>query len=125
MPPKAAERVAWARKRQNNIRRSEHMNYHSLLELLAQEDAVCRQLQTKVNILSALRQVEEEGREETAAQKERRKSLRERLIRDVTDLSRSVAPLRLAIGARIMELQAAAESVIRGEIERQDHDGEG
>ena len=101
------------------------MNDHSLLELLAQEDAVCRQLQTKVNILSALRQVEEEGREETAAQKERRKSLRERLIRDVTDLSRSVAPLRLAIGARIMELQAAAESVIRGEIERQDHDGEG
>lgn len=100
------------------------MNDHSLLELLAQEDAVCRQLQTKVNILSALRQVEE-GREETAAQKERRKSLRERLIRDVTDLSRSVAPLRLAIGARIMELQAAAESVIRGEIERQDHDGEG
>lgn len=100
------------------------MNYHSLLELLAQEDAVCRQLQTKVNILSALRQVEEEGREETAAQKERRKSLRERLIRDVTDLSRSVAPLRLAIGARLMELQAAAERVIQAELERGERNGE-
>ena len=35
------------------------MNYQSLLELLAQEDAICRKLQVKINILSAIRQVED------------------------------------------------------------------
>lgn len=101
------------------------MSYHSLLELLAQEEAVCRQLQTKANILSALWQVEEEGREETAAQKERREAQKERLGKEVADLSWSLVPLRAAIGARITGLQTMAKSVARGEIERQDHDGEG
>lgn len=71
------------------------MNYQSLLELLAQEDAICRKLQTKINILSAMRQVEEEQKEVPAAQKARRE-----------------------------DLQAAAESVIRAELERSGSDGE-
>lgn len=100
------------------------MNYQSLLELLAQEDAICRKLQTRINILSAIRQVDEEGREETAEQKERRENLRKRMTKEVMDLSQVVDPLRVAIGARIMELQAAAESVIRAELVRRDSDGE-
>ena len=100
------------------------MNYTSLLELLKEEDAVCRKLQTRINILSAIRQVDEEGREETAEQKARRDDLQKRLARDVMELSRAVDPLRVAIGARIMELQAAAESVIRAELERSSSDGE-
>lgn len=100
------------------------MNYQSLLELLAQEDAVCRQLQTKINILSAIRQVEEEGKEASAEQKARRADLQKRLTRDVMDLSRAVDPLRVTIGARLMELQSAAESVIRTEMERSENDGQ-
>lgn len=99
------------------------MNYMSLMELLKEEDAVCRKLQTKINILSAIRQVEEEGREETEEQKERRVNLQKRLTREVMELSRLVDPLRVALGARIMELQAAAESVIRAEMERSGEDG--
>ena len=94
------------------------MNYQSLLELLAQEDAICRKLQTKINILSAMRQVEEEQKEVPAAQKARREDLQKRLTMEVMDLSRAVDPLRVALGARLMELQAAAESVIRAELER-------
>lgn len=100
------------------------MNYQSLLELLAQEDAICRKLQVKINILSAIRQVEEDGKEATEAQKARRDDLRQRLTGEVMDLSRAVDPLRVAIGARIMELQAAAESVIRAELVRRESDGE-
>lgn len=100
------------------------MNYQSLLELLAKEDAVCRKLQTKINILSAIRQVDEEGREETAEQRERRDDLQKRLTRDVMDLSRAVDPLRVAIGARLMELQATAERVIQAELERGERNGE-
>lgn len=99
------------------------MNYMSLMELLKEEDAVCRKLQTKINILSAIRQVNEESRVETTEQKARRDDLQKRLTRDVMDLSRAVDPLRVAIGARIMELQAAAESVIRAELERSGGDG--
>lgn len=100
------------------------MNYQSLVELLAKEDAVCRKLQTKINILSAIRQVDEEGREETEEQRERRDDLQKRLTRDVMDLSRAVDPLRVAIGARIMELQNAAASVIQAELVRRESDGE-
>lgn len=100
------------------------MNYTSLLELLKEEDAVCRKLQTRINILSAIRQVDEEGREETAEQKERRENLRKRMTKEVMDLSQVVDPLRVALGARLMELQAAAESVIRAELERSGSDGE-
>ena len=100
------------------------MNYMSLMELLKEEDAVCRKLQTKINILSAIRQVNEESRVETTEQKARRDDLQKRLARDVMELSRAVDPLRVAIGARIMELQAAAESVIRAELERSSSDGE-
>lgn len=100
------------------------MNYQSLLELLTQEDAICRKLQVKINILSAIRQVDEEGREETAEQKERRENLRKRMTKEVMDLSQVVDPLRVALGARLMELQAAAESVIRAELERSSRDGE-
>lgn len=100
------------------------MNYMSLLELLKEEDAVCRKLQTRINILSAIRQVDEEGREETAEQKERRENLRKRMTKEVMDLSQVVDPLRVALGARLMELQAAAESVIRAELERSSSDGE-
>lgn len=100
------------------------MNYQSLLELLTQEDAICRKLQVKINILSAIRQVDEEGREETAEQKERRENLRKRMTKEVMDLSQVVDPLRVALGARLMELQAAAESVIRAELERSGSDGE-
>lgn len=100
------------------------MNYMSLLELLKEEDAVCRKLQTRINILSAIRQVDEEGREETAEQKERRENLRKRMTKEVMDLSQVVDPLRVALGARLMELQAAAESVIRAELERSSGDGE-
>ena len=100
------------------------MNYTSLLELLKEEDAVCRKLQTRINILSAIRQVDEEGREETAEQKERRENLRKRMTKEVMDLSQVVDPLRVALGARVMELQAAAESVIRAEPERSSSDGE-
>lgn len=100
------------------------MNYTSLLELLKEEDAVCRKLQTRINILSAIRQVDEEGREETAEQKERRENLRKRMTKEVMDLSQVVDPLRVALGARLMELQAAAESVIRAELERSSSDGE-
>ena len=100
------------------------MNYQSLLELLAQEDAVCRQLQTKINILSAIRQVEDEGKEASAEQKARRADLQKRLTVEVMNLSRAVEPLRVAIGARIMELQAAAESVIRAKLVRRENDGE-
>lgn len=100
------------------------MNYQSLLELLAQEDAICRKLQTKINILSAIRQVEEEQKEVPVAQKARREDLKKRLTMEVMELSRVVDPLRVAIGARIMELQAAAESVIRAELVRRDSDGE-
>ena len=99
------------------------MNYMSLMEMLKEEEAVCRKLQTRVNILSAIRQVEEEGREETEEQKERRVNLQKRLTREVMELSRLVDPLRVALGARIMELQAAAESVIRAEMERSGEDG--
>lgn len=100
------------------------MNYQSLLELLAQEDAICRKLQTKINILSAIRQVEEEQKEVPVAQKARREDLKKRLTMEVMELSRVVDPLRVAIGARIMELQAAAESVIRAELVRRESDGE-
>lgn len=100
------------------------MNYQSLLELLVEEDKLCRSLQVKINILSAMRQVEEEGREETTAQKARRADLQQRLTREVAELSRAADPLRVAIGARIMELQAAAESVIRADLARRETDGE-
>ena len=100
------------------------MNYQSLLELLAQEDDICRKLQTKINILSAIRQVEEEQKEVPVAQKARREDLKKRLTMEVMELSRVVDPLRVAIGARIMELQAAAESVIRAELVRRESDGE-
>ena len=100
------------------------MNYMSLLELLKEEDAVCRKLQTRINILSAIRQVDEEGREETTEQKERRENLRKRMTKEVMDLSQVVDPLRVALGARLMELQAAAEGVIRAELERSGSDGE-
>ena len=100
------------------------MNYMSLMELLKEEDVVCRKLQTKINILSAIRQVNEESRVETTEQKARRDDLQKRLTREVMELSRLVDPLRVALGARIMELQAAAESVIRAELERSGSDGE-
>lgn len=100
------------------------MNYQSLLELLTQEDAICRKLQVKINILSAIRQVEEEQKEVPTAQKARRADLQKRLTAEVMDLSRAVDPLRVAIGARIMELQNAAASVIQAELVRRESDGE-
>lgn len=100
------------------------MNYQSLLELLAKEDAICRKLQVKINILSAIRQVEEEQKEVPAAQKARRADLQKRLAAEVVDLSRAMDPLRVAIGARLMELQAAAERVIQAELERGERNGE-
>ena len=100
------------------------MNYQSLLELLAQEDAICRKLQTKINILSAIRQVEEEQKEVPVAQKARREDLKKRLAMDVMELNRALEPLRAAIGARLMELQAEAEGLIRAEMERSERNGE-
>ena len=100
------------------------MNYQSLLELLATEETLCRKLQTKTNIMYAIRQVDEEGTQDTEEQRQRRADLQRRLAMDVMELNRALEPLRAAIGARIMELQAKAEGLIRAEMERSERNGE-
>ena len=90
------------------------MNYKSLSELLEEERALCAGLQTRANILDAMCEVDLEDPERA----EKHRALRERLVREIQGLNKALRPLRVAIGARLLELEATAWAVIQAERER-------
>ena len=90
------------------------MNYKSLSELLEEERALCAGLQTRANILDAMCEVDLEDPERA----EKHRALRERLVREIQGLNKALRPLRVAIGARLLELEATAGAVIQAERER-------
>ena len=81
------------------------MDDRSLLEMLSEEMRLCRQLQNRANILAAYREAEAEGR--TA-----RAEFAAALESEAEQLRKTLYPLRLAIGARLMDLQGMTERAL-------------
>lgn len=89
------------------------MNYKSLLELLEEEKRLCGGLQLRANIIDAVCEVDLEDE----ARAEKHRLLRERLVRETMQMAKTLQPLRVAIGARIMELERMAVETLRAEME--------
>ena len=96
------------------------MNYKSLMELLLEEEKICARLQTVENILHGMEQAAQDG----STRVENHEGLAKRLLAEREALPATLYPVRLAIGAKLMEYQGMAERAIWDKLNRADATGE-
>lgn len=97
------------------------MHCASLLELLKKEHEICEKLKDRVNILEGYQSAVADGVTDYAEHK----ALSCKLGDDIAMLNDALYPLRLAIGAKIMDYQGMAERAIAENLRDADGNGAG
>ena len=91
------------------------MVYTSVLSLLEQEEKICREIQTRINILDGADQAKKDGFD-----MDRHKALLERASDDLRTLLPGLHKVRAELGGRLMMLERLAEDVIRRNLQSAD-----
>lgn len=94
------------------------MVYTSLLSLLQEEEKICREIQTRINILEGANQAEKDGHN-----MEPHSALLQRASEDIGMLLPQLHRLRGEIGGKLMMMEAVAADVV-GRRLHQSREGE-
>ena len=82
------------------------MVYTSLLSLLQQEEDICREIQTRINILAGAEQAEKDGRDMAP-----HAALLNKASEDIAAMLPKLHRLRAEIGSKMIMLEAVAADV--------------
>ena len=94
------------------------MIYTSMMQMLQEEDKLCREIQDCMNILEAAKQVEDDGIDVSRHE--------EVLTQASLRMAKAFTPLhevRCEIGGRLMMLTAMAEDLLMDHLHDPKHDG--
>lgn len=94
------------------------MVYTSLLSLLQEEEKICREIQTRINILDGANQAEKDGHD-----MKRHEAILQRASEDIGALLPKLHKVRGEIGGKMMMLEAVAADVVSRRLQRSGEDG--